>query len=262
MGILLKVGVKMIYGVLWTLMFLLGLGLLPFIPRFMFSWFMVNVLGGLCHVSGTVEGTKTYNKFKKEQSKGVILFTHPTFYDAVVLHHISNDCLRGVIKSQYVTGPLKLLVWKLQMVVVESYKAQLSSRLTDWISHRKCGEDLICLAPAGTTLCVNANQVDIPVFRKGAFWSLPPILPFVMYYSHIEVWDKQSVLQIIFERMTGPYITYHAMAMEPIFPQENEEVDGYIKRVQIYMQEGVLKCRDKLEKDLKFKYSILDQMYS
>lgn len=215
------------------------------------AWYFVNILGkAICGLYGTVSGNQKYNEFKKKETKGIIIFSHPTFYDFVPMIHALGEVPQGVIKSKYMIEPLKIFAKRLKMILVQEKKSGVSETITNIVNNRKQGEDLICICLAGTT---SKNQDEIPEYKTGAFLTLPPILPIVMYYSDITIWDKQSLFEIVYKRITGPIISYSAIVMDPIYPEKDETIPLYIERVRRKMKEGIAECKSTVPSFRGFK---------
>lgn len=223
-------------------LFGLSIALIPLLPKCVIPWFICNVLGRLLFLRGTVEGTDIYFKFKNTHDKGIIIFSHPTFYDIVPICHVLQDMPRWVTKIEYIMGPLKAVVKRLGIITVDSKKKGTTAVICDSINKREKGDDLICICPAGTT---SLSQEDIPPYKRGAFLMMTPILPVVMYYSSLTVWDKQTFFQMIYERVNGPILYYHCKVMEPLYPLQDETEKDYTERTRLYVRQGVLQCKDK-----------------
>lgn len=233
----------MTLGYIFLVLFALATTILPFLPRRIMAWYITNVIGKLLFLEGTIEGRDKYYTFKNTQTKGIVVFNHSLWLDMLPVCHVLGEMCRGTIKSKYLIGPLKILAQRLNMLLVEEDKTGMSATITKAVSTRCKGEDLICLAPAGTTNCY--TQDEVPEFRKGAFWSLPPVLPVIIYYSIDEMWDKQTLFQIILARINGDKMYYHAQVMEPIFPLPFEKVETYVERVRECVRQGIMECKHK-----------------
>ncbi len=237
-----KMCFRVAWGIVKTLLFFLSMFILPCLPKKCLTWFLVHAWGRLLGLNGTIQGRDTYQIFKNQRAQALAVFTHPTFFDMIPICHVAGETLRSVVKSKYIIGPLRCLAGRLNMILVYPTPSGVSQQIATEVKNRQERDDLICMAPTGTTL-LTKQDVKPLLYHKGAFGPMAPILPFVMYYSSVTIWDKQSLFGIVLERMCGPTIYYHAMALEPLEPMENETQDQFMERTKTVIENGILHCK-------------------
>lgn len=225
----------------------------PFLPRRFMVYMLRYMWGPLWGLRGTAEGTEIYNKFKKTQANGIIVFSHPTFYDYIPVAHAINDIGSPVISASRVIGPIKHIVKRTNGFLVDRSKGGTAELLSERIMSRKPGDPILCISP--TAGYNNDDQTIMTDFKTGAFITLSPVLPVVMYYHGALVWKDQSLFRMIYNRFSGGYVTYHAKVMEPLFAYKNETIEQFKERTRQYMELGVGECKRKVEYDIIHRYN-------
>jgi len=232
----------MFTGYVFLFLFIISVIILPFLPKRIISWWMTNIMESFLFLNGVIEGRDKYLKFKNECAKGVLIFTHPYWFDMFPIIHLLGEVPRGTIKAKYLKFPLNLFANRFKALAVQDQPSGLSAVIKESIENRKPGEELICICPVGTT--TSTYQDEVPEYKsKGTFYAMPTIMPIVMYYSFFSVWDKQSLLDMVYERISGDILYYYVKVLDPISPNEDEKMEDYMLRVHDYTQEGLLQCK-------------------
>ncbi len=248
----------MFAGYIFFGFFVLSLIILPFLPKRIMAWYISKVIAKFLFLEGTIEGREKYYNFKNTQSKGIVIFNHPSFHDMIPICHALAEPSRGVIKSKYLIGPLKIFAHRLNLIAVDEVKKGVAAIIIDAVNSRQKGDNLICISPVGGTNLY--NQDDVPEFRKGAFLAMPAVLPIIIYYSNFEVWNTQTLFGIVYGRTNGEKLYYHAQIMDPIFPKEKESVEEYMKRVREYVAKGIAECKTKPNREEHDQYNIKEYL--
>src|SRR5258706_2461939 len=150
----------MFAGYIFFGFFVLSLIILPFLPKRIMAWYISKVIAKFLFLEGTIEGREKYYNFKNTQSKGIVIFNHPSFHDMIPICHALAEPSRGVIKSKYLIGPLKIFAHRLNLIAVDEVKKGVAAIIIDRVKLIKKKNKLNCiLTTRGTNLY---KQYEVP----------------------------------------------------------------------------------------------------
>lgn len=200
------------------------------------------------HGVSSPEDREKYRKFKQHIDKGVVLFTHPTFFDHIVIMKELNDIPRFVTSSKYMIGSfIKYFARRCNVLQISTQTGSKSSAvISDCISNRKNGEPLLAISPTAG-ISHTTEQETLAVFRTGAFLQKPAILPIIIKYTPYEPWlSSLTLYDIIMKRLRGRNINYTMKILDVIYPIENETPSDFAQRCRETMEQGMRDTNDKL----------------
>lgn len=172
--------------------------------------------------------------FYTKETKGVILFNHPSFLDSFTFASvIDKDKIKPVVYAPYFSFPLNLFSDTFNPIYVQSGSTGVSTIIKDTILSRQRNEPIVFMAPGGSDR--NESQRVMSKFRSGAFLAKAPILPIVIRYSdNVNKWPIVSSLVKRLVYLTPVY--FKVRVLDPIYPKENEELEDFKNRVKTEME--------------------------
>jgi 1-acyl-sn-glycerol-3-phosphate acyltransferase len=172
--------------------------------------------------------------FYTKETKGVILFNHPSFLDAFVLSSvIDKDKVRPVAYAPYFRFPLNLFSDTFDPIYVQIRSTGVSTIIKDTILSRQRKDKIIFMAPGGAD--TNESQRVMSKFKSGGFLAKAPILPVVIRYT--ENVNKWPIISSLIKRLV--YFTpvyFKIRVLDPIYPIEDENLEDLKMRVKNKME--------------------------
>lgn len=202
------------------------------------SAFKLSLLGLNVHNTTEPEFEEFNNnkieEFYENETKGVILFNHPSFLDTFVFPSvIDKDKIKPVAYGPYFSFPLNLFSDTFNPIYVQLKNTGVSNIIKQTILNRQRGEPIVFIAPGGADKDI--SQRVMSDFRNGAFLAKAPILPIVIRYSdNVNRWP---ILLSLIKRLT--YLTpvyFKIRILDPIYIEDNEDLEIFKTRVKNKME--------------------------
>lgn len=210
-----------------------------FAPEFMLSdlaHLLLAIMG--IHGSCTEDDRARMVEFYHTHDKGVMMFSHPTFYDYIVIVHELKRRFLFIALAQYIFFPINHLYKRYFMHTIKM-KSGASQEIKKLIEARKAGERLLAIAPSGGSC--TTDQAKMAPFRSGGFIARAPVLPVVIRYDPYEPWlDNVATHQIVWQRLTNPKpIRYQLRVLDPVYPIDGEPLQEFMDRVKTAMEKNL-----------------------
>lgn len=209
-----------------------------FLPNYLTKYAFKLCLLGLGTFDTTESEFQEYNDkilhdFYENESKGVMLFNHPSFLDTFVLpSFINKNWLRPVAYGPIFRFPLNLFSDTFNPIYVQSSSTGASKIIKEAILSRNKCEPFILVAPGGSDK--KESQRVMTKFRNGAFIARAPILPVIIRYTTNV--DRWPIILSLLKRLMGLPVYFKIRVLNPIYPKENESLDDLKDRVKNYME--------------------------
>jgi len=158
-----------------------------------------------------------------ELQTGAIIFNHPSCFDFLILCFALQRIPTVVVNKKYMIGPLRFIAWRCGFVLIDPDKKGQSNEIIHAMQSK-----VLCIAPAG-----KIHQEPVP-FHKSVFLARQPLMPVVLRYASVSVWDKQSLLDVILERMQGSWIDFSVECKPILYPIEPPDL--FKERVENQMR--------------------------
>jgi hypothetical protein len=201
------------------------------------------VLIGLgIHGSCAKSDVTKYHAFKRDTAKGVVLFTHSTFFDHMVIMKELNDTPRFVMSAKYIcNGIIRWIARKCNVLEIGgSGNAFVVSAAID---SRKRDDPLLAVSPTAGQSHATDQEV-LMEFKTGAFIVLPEVLPIVIRYTPYEPWLASMQLHdMIKRRLRGDVVHYTMRVLDPIRPLQDETPRQFADRCRELMQDEMRTTR-------------------
>lgn len=184
------------------------------------------------------DDVEKYYSFKKNVSKGVIIFNHPTFFDHVVIMKELKDTPRFAMYDKYIVGPVKWLCNRLNVLPISSSQGN-TCRIRSAIKTRKNNESLLAVSPSAGKCHVH-DIAALAKFRTGAFVEMPDVLPIIINYEPYEPWmQNTSLLKTMIRRLRGCNVSYQLKVLDPVSPLQDETPNRFAARCRTIMRDAL-----------------------
>ena len=171
--------------------------------------------------------------FYENETKGVILFNHPSVLDTFTIpSFINKNWLRPVAYGPIFIFPLNLFSDTFNPIYIQENSKGASVIIKDAILSRKKCEPFVLIAPGGADK--NESQRVMTKFRSGAFIPKAPILPIVVRFTTNV--DRWPIWVSIIKRLFGLPVYFKVRVLDPIYPRDSESLDQLKNRVKLYME--------------------------
>ena len=210
------------------------------------------------NISGYCENLDKYYDFKKKHSNGLATFNHTSHVDGVILLNELKEPISVVCAKNIIIQLSKKLVEKWKCLVVEPNKST-TEQITEKVLSRKNSEPLLFIAPSGAEGMIEQNENKIGTFKTGAFVSLSPVLPVIIKYNPYIFTEDVHIVESMINIINKPKISYCVKILDPIYPNENDNIETFKNRVYKIMttEKNKIIVKNVKEKDNKKLYIII-----
>lgn len=188
------------------------------------------------HGTTTEENIQRFIEFYRNESAGVVLFNHPTFYDYAILIHAFGNYFHIVAAKHNLFFPFNRVAYRFGAIPIQA-NTGASQIIKYRIETRQPNTPILTMSPSGGDSALS-HPTRLAPFKTGAFIAKSPVLPIVIRYKPHESWKyKRSLLQEMLHRVIGRTIYYEITVLPSMKPFPTETLDEFKNRVKEQMEQ-------------------------
>jgi len=205
------------------------------------------------NVYGEIEGLEKFYDFKKNNTRGLVVFNHVSMLDGLILLNEFKYPITFLVKKNFFTNLFTNFIEKHNGIMIDTNKKKnTTQKIIELVNNRKKNDPVLFIAPSGGGEAMNQkNKFKLSQFKTGAFVTLSPILPIIIKFNpyYKDPKTTEETVSYIIENTNN--LSYKVKILDPIYPQENDTIESFRDRVynKMNIEKNKLKVNKKEKKE-------------
>ena len=178
------------------------------------------------------------NKYIYSDTKFIAIYNHTNLIEPFLLFSLFENL--SVVLNQFGVSymPFFDIIYK-RFNFIYTKNGETTKKIINYSKNRKCGENVLAIAPGEGKPSENPDENNITTFKSGAFVGMLPILPIIIKFDDKFVdynFDKgeyliQAVLKIFLKQKHNVKVK----VIDLVYPNKDESIDSFKNRVRDIM---------------------------